>query len=79
MFSVGEYKYWERVPKSTDLWNQPSSINIEITSYALLSYIKGGKILDAAPIAKWLLSQQSKCGGYASTQDTVTVSKYPLS
>lgn len=69
--SEGEYKYWERVQMPTDPWYPASSVNVEVTSYALLSYIKGGRILDAAPIAKWLLSKQNKNGGYASTQDTV--------
>ncbi|KAJ6642136.1 CD109 antigen [Pseudolycoriella hygida] len=67
----GEFKYWEKVKLPTDPWYFASSVNVEITSYVLLSYLKAGRIFDAASIAKWLLSQQSSYGGYASTQDTL--------
>ncbi|KAJ6643551.1 CD109 antigen [Pseudolycoriella hygida] len=69
----GDLKYWEKVKLASpsDPWCQPPSVNVEITSYALLSYIKAGRIVDGLPIMKWLLSQQSSTGGFSSTQDTV--------
>lgn len=54
-----------------DPWNSPPTVNVEITSYALLAYIKAGRSLDGLPIAKWIISQQGASGGFKSTQDTV--------
>lgn len=73
--SAGDLKYWEKVRLTTpsDPWCQPPSVNVEITSYALLSYIKAGRVIDGLPIMRWLLSQQSSTGGFSSTQDTVDV------
>ncbi len=58
-------------------WTQvPNSINIEITSYALLSHIQafsettGGNFDDVIPIAEWLFSQMNSAGGFASTPDS---------
>lgn len=73
----GDLKYWEMVklPTPSDPWCQPPSVNVEITAYALLSYIKAGRVIDGLPIMRWLLSQQSSTGGFSSTQDTVENSK----
>ncbi len=72
-YSSGDLKYWEKVKLTTpsDPWCQPPSVNVEITAYALLSYIKAGRVIDGLPIMRWLLSQQSSTGGFSSTQDTV--------
>ncbi|XP_037049174.1 CD109 antigen-like [Bradysia coprophila] len=69
----GDLKYWQKVKLTTpsDPWCQPPSVNVEITSYALLSYIKAGRVIDGLPVMRWLLSQQSSTGGFSSTQDTV--------
>ncbi|KAG4076804.1 hypothetical protein HA402_009150 [Bradysia odoriphaga] len=69
----GDLKYWQKVKLTTpsDPWFQPPSVNVEITSYALLSYIKAGRIIDGLPVMRWMLSQQSSTGGFSSTQDTV--------
>ena len=52
-------------------WTQmPNSVNIEITSYALMSLLLRNQADDAVPVATWLLSQQNENGGFASTSDT---------
>ena len=52
-------------------WTQmPNSVNIEITSYALMSLLVRNQADDAVPVATWLLSQQNENGGFASTSDT---------
>ena len=52
-------------------WTQmPNSVNIEITSYALMSLLIRNQADDAVPVATWLLSQQNENGGFASTSDT---------
>lgn len=69
----GDQKWWEKVQLATptDPWCGPPSVNVEITGYALLAYIKAGRALNGLPITKWLISQQSASGGFKSTQDTV--------
>ncbi len=72
----GDQRWWEKVQLTTptDPWNGPPSVNVEITGYALLAYIKAGRVLDGLPITKWLIGQQSASGGFQSTQDTVIFS-----
>jgi CD109 antigen len=48
----------------------PNSINIEMTSYALMTLLLRNQFDDAVPVAGWLLSQQNENGGFASTSDT---------
>lgn len=49
----------------------PPSVDIEMTSYGLLSQLLHGTVADAIPIMRWLVSQRNENGGFASTQDTV--------
>lgn len=69
---IGEMKFWKRQEKDTDKdnpWTKvPNSVNVEMTSYALLSYIKRNMYEDAIPILSWLITQQNDQGGFASTQ-----------
>lgn len=52
-------------------WNaQPRSVDIEMTSYALL-LILNKDLTKAVKIAKFLVSQKNAFGGYGSSQDTV--------
>lgn len=50
---------------------QSKSINIEITSYGVLSLIKANRLPEALPYFKWLLNQRNDQGGFVGTQDTV--------
>lgn len=67
-------KFWaEDIPKNEELnpWHYlPKSLDIEATSYALLTYSERGLIEDSIPVLSWLLSQQNPFGGFASTRDT---------
>lgn len=50
---------------------QSKSINVEITSYGVLTLIEADRLADALPFFKWLLSQRNDQGGFVGTQDTV--------
>ncbi|KAG8336218.1 hypothetical protein J6590_049457 [Homalodisca vitripennis] len=73
--SSDDMKWFKRpVPESEKLNPyilEPNSVDVEMTAYALLTYIQKGLIEDGLPIMRWLISQQNAEGGFASTQDTV--------
>lgn len=68
-------KYWEKPLALSDQkspWkDQPNSVNVEISSFALLAFVESGLESDAIPIMKWLVTQRNENGGFQSTQDTV--------
>lgn len=50
------------------------ALNVEMTSYVLLSLVKLGRnedLLRARSIVRWLSKQRNSEGGFVSTQDTV--------
>lgn len=67
-------QWWERpIPQqdSKNIWySKPNSVNVEMTSYGLLSILEAGLYSEALPILKWLLNQRNEFGGFQSTQDT---------
>lgn len=67
--------YWSTPAPQNDgysYYNQPRSIDIEITSYGLITVIKrGGSLATVLKIVKYLVSQANNLGGYSSSQDTV--------
>uniref|UniRef100_A0A1Q3FP24 CD109 antigen n=1 Tax=Culex tarsalis TaxID=7177 RepID=A0A1Q3FP24_CULTA len=68
-------KWWHKpIPESDSKnpwYGKPNSVNVEMSSYALLSFLEAGLDTDALPIMKWLISQRNDKGGFQSTQDTV--------
>lgn len=68
-------KWWKKpVPSGEEKnpWNAlPNGVSVEMTAYALLTYLERGLVADAFPIMKWLVAQRNEQGGFASTQDTV--------
>ncbi|KAL5008096.1 hypothetical protein ScPMuIL_013677 [Solemya velum] len=71
-------KYWHKPEASSTSpprWRSPNqqakSVDIEMTSYALLTYIRKNDITGGIPVMKWITSQRNSLGGYHSTQDTV--------
>ncbi|KAF5295443.1 hypothetical protein FQA39_LY13104 [Lamprigera yunnana] len=68
-------KWWsEPIMKNDEKnpWNKlPKSLDIETTSYVLLSMLEDNLIDDAIPVLNWLIQQQSSLGGFTSTHDTV--------
>ena len=73
-------KYWHKDRTNTDSssdkrpfvfmppYNQAPSVDIEMTSYALLSYALRRDLTGGIPIAKWLVAQRNANGGFSSTQ-----------
>lgn len=60
--------YWKNLPPSSGT----NSLDIEITSYALLVIEKLPQFYqDGFKVIKWLVGQQNSKGGFMSTQDTV--------
>ncbi|XP_078666355.1 C3 and PZP-like alpha-2-macroglobulin domain-containing protein 8 isoform X2 [Branchiostoma floridae x Branchiostoma belcheri] len=47
-----------------------SSAEVEMTAYALLTYVAMGDVASAMPVVKWLSQQRNNLGGFSSTQDT---------
>uniref|UniRef100_A0A1S4J5E6 CD109 antigen n=1 Tax=Culex quinquefasciatus TaxID=7176 RepID=A0A1S4J5E6_CULQU len=71
----GDTKWWHKpIPESDSKnpwYGKPNSVNVEMSSYAMLSFLEAGLDTDALPIMKWLISQRNDKGGFQSTQDTV--------
>ncbi|XP_017784771.1 PREDICTED: CD109 antigen-like [Nicrophorus vespilloides] len=67
-------KWWGKsFPESENKnpWHTlPKSLDIEATSYALLTLLEANLISDAMPVLQWLVGQRNSLGGFASSQDT---------
>ncbi|PVD34645.1 hypothetical protein C0Q70_05922 [Pomacea canaliculata] len=68
--------HWERpkpaVQQTYYSWQRDTdAVNVEMTSYALLTYQLRNDISKSLPIVRWLTSQRGSQGGFISTQDTV--------
>ncbi|XP_064467079.1 CD109 antigen-like isoform X2 [Ornithodoros turicata] len=70
--------YWKdpveainRTDKQSDHFFKPHYKDVEMTAYALLTYVLRRDISNGVNIMRWLISQQNANGGYTSTQDTV--------
>lgn len=64
-------KWWSKpIPKDdkNPHYSLPRSVDVEMTSYALLSYLRRNLVADAIPVMKWLVKQRNTEGGFASTQ-----------
>lgn len=48
--------------------SQTLSVDVEMTAYALLTYLQRGLVTEALPIMRWMVSQRNSNGGFASTQ-----------
>jgi CD109 antigen len=73
----GGTKHWEKVSNVSDSSNwrppyiQARAVNIEMTSYVLLTYSQLKNLTMCLPIVKWIIAQRNANGGFSSTQDTV--------
>nr|CAD2188921.1 unnamed protein product [Meloidogyne enterolobii] len=65
--------HWSGIKKEKSSQQKSSGqpVDIETTSYALLTYMLIDDKIKALPIVKWLTSQRNSLGGFFSTQDTV--------
>lgn len=73
----GGFKYWHKATTQTDqttYWQRPSGAgarDVEMTSYALLTYAADNNFIGGLDVMKWVASQRNPNGGYSSTQDTI--------
>ncbi|KAM4031364.1 alpha-2-macroglobulin-like protein 1 [Anomaloglossus baeobatrachus] len=70
--------YWTQEPRpsSNCYWSKPNSVDVEMTSYALLAlscsqHPTKKELGDMTAISRWLNTQRNGNGGFSSTQDTV--------
>lgn len=70
-----DLKWWSKPIPENDKnpWyhSLPRSVDVEMTSYALLTYLRRNLVTDSLPVMKWLVKQRNAEGGFSSTQDTV--------
>ena len=70
-------KHWikevaeKKKEEDTPWYHKPSSVNVEMSAYALQAFLEADRDNEAVPIMKWLVTQRNANGGFASTQDTV--------
>ncbi|XP_076446304.1 CD109 antigen-like [Babylonia areolata] len=73
------FRYWHKEPVTTTsssthhAWRTPQAgaSDVEMTSYALLTYAATNDITGGLDVLKWVASQRNPRGGFSSTQDTV--------
>jgi hypothetical protein len=69
-------KYWHKSSASNNVnpsffvppYGQARSVDIEMTSYGLLVYVRRQDAIGGLPIAKWIAAQRNANGGFSSTQ-----------
>lgn len=70
-YFLDDMTFWmmdrEEIPEDAPWRNQPNSLDVETTAYALLSYAQKGVQSQAFGVAKWLVTQRSDHGGFSST------------
>lgn len=71
--TTADEKYWSKpVAAAANTWTRPASVNVEMTSYALLAQLEPSDTDSSAfSILRWLVKQRNANGGFSSTQDTV--------
>ncbi|XP_066460677.1 CD109 antigen-like [Eleutherodactylus coqui] len=67
----GHLRFWKSNIEKAPGWWQPSSTDIEVASYVLLSHVIQNRVSEGVAVMKWLSQQRNHLGGYSSTQDTV--------
>ncbi|XP_054425606.1 CD109 antigen [Pteronotus mesoamericanus] len=71
----GGMQFWvSSVSRLSESW-QPSSLDIEVAAYALLSHFLQQQFAEGIRIMRWLSRQRNSLGGFVSTQDTVVALK----
>uniref|UniRef100_A0A0B7BJ94 NTR domain-containing protein n=1 Tax=Arion vulgaris TaxID=1028688 RepID=A0A0B7BJ94_9EUPU len=62
-FGTHEKPYWYT--------KKPGALAVEVTAYALLTFLARGDVTTSTNIVGWLLQQRNSHGAFISTQDTV--------
>lgn len=65
------HKWWEKRAPQESCCGGPKTLNVEMTSYGLLTLLNANEDKQCLPILKWLLAQRNSDGGFVGTQDTV--------
>lgn len=72
-----DFKWWSKpIPvndKNPWYHSLPRSIDVETTSYALLTYLERNLVADSLTVMKWLVRQRNAEGGFASTQVIIII------
>lgn len=67
-------KWWNKTSPPSEAqspwYNATRSVNVEISSYAVLSLLENNLIGDALPCIRWLMNQRNDYGGFVSSQDS---------
>lgn len=66
--SNNDKKWFAQIEKRR---RSPLTLNIEMTSYALLAMLANNQQTEGLPFFRWLLAQRNDRGGFHGTQDTV--------
>uniref|UniRef100_A0A183D6Y7 TED_complement domain-containing protein n=1 Tax=Gongylonema pulchrum TaxID=637853 RepID=A0A183D6Y7_9BILA len=61
----------EKPKDAQQYFYQPRPVDVEMTSYVLLTYMLNGDTVKGLSVVRWLTSQRNALGGFSSTQDTV--------
>ncbi|XP_077343504.1 CD109 antigen-like [Lithobates pipiens] len=69
--SEGDSRFWKSDVQTVSGWWQPSSKDIEIASYILMSHVIQNRVSEGIAVMKWLSQQRNSLGGFSSTQDTI--------
>ena len=68
----GQLKWWEKSIEIECYYGKKSkTLNVEISSYGLMTLLQAGKQAEGLPILRWLLKQRNNKGGFEGTQDTI--------
>lgn len=77
-----DLKWWSKpVPKDDkNPWynSVPRPVDVEMTSYTLLTYLRRNLVTDSIALMKWLVKQRNAEGGFASTQVNIIMTNIQL-
>lgn len=59
---------WQPLDVNLETTVESRPLDVETTSYGLLTYVLRGLTRDAIPIMRWLTRQRNQYGGFQSTQ-----------
>lgn len=67
-----EFKWWSKTAQISSGWSKRSkTLDVEVTSYALLTILDAGKFVEGLATLRWLLNERNAEGGFQGSQDTV--------
>lgn len=73
---LGGELFWSAVDnQQSNYYHYKAPADVEMTGYALMSYLKRKEHADAMKIVKWLSKQRNSFGGFTSTQVSLMASQ----